>query len=230
MVFGVSHKFPTIYLTFFNIFQLAWHETGGYSYFDSVRDKFFSDMLEKVVSIFSTLCVGLIVVLPLVFNMLVDKSFHDAYYNIPIYLVASLFNVVVGLLGVVYVALKKTGEIAKTTMIASILNIVTNIILIRYIGLFAASISTFIGYLVTMIYRIIDTKKYLNIRYNLKQYVLILLIIIVSCLVYYIENLTLSFVTLPIFVVIAIMINRQTLTDIIKFSKKKLVDRNEKIL
>lgn len=220
-ILAVSHKFPTIYLTFFNIFQLAWHETGAIHYFDSDRDKFFSDILEKVVSIFSTLCVGLIVVLPLVFNMLVDISFHDAYYNIPIYLVASLFNVVVGLLGVVYVALKKTEEIAKTTIIASILNIVINIILIRYIGLFAASISTFIGYLVTMIYRVIDTKKYLNIRYNLKQYVLILLIIIVSCLVYYIENIIFSFVTLPIFVVIAIVINRQTLTDIIKFSKKK---------
>lgn len=221
-ILAVSHKFPTIYLTFFNIFQLAWHETGAIHYFDSDRDEFFSEMLEKVISIFSTLCVGLIIGLPLVFNMLIDISYHDAYYNIPIYLVASLFNVVVGLLGVVYVALKKTGEIAKTTIIATILNIVISIFLIKFIGLFAASISTFVGYLVTMIYRIVDTKKYLNIRYNIKQYVFIFCAIVVSCLVYYSENLIMSVIAVPVFVVIAIMINRKTLSDIIKFSKKKL--------
>lgn len=224
-ILAVSHKFPTIYLTFFNIFQLAWHETGAIHYFDSDRDDFFSEMLEKVISIFSTLCIGIIIGLPLVFDMLVDISYHDAYYNIPIYLVASLFNVVVGLLGVVYVALKKTGEIAKTTIIASILNIVINIFLIKYLGLFAASLSTFIGYLVIMIYRIYDTKKYLNVRYNIKQYVYIFFALIASCLVYYSENLIMSVISVPIFIIIAIMINSKTISDIIRFSKKSLEDR-----
>lgn len=49
----------------------------------------------------------MIVVLPIIFDWFINKSFSEAYYNIPIYLIASLFNVIVGLLGVVYVATKK---------------------------------------------------------------------------------------------------------------------------
>lgn len=65
--------------------------------------------------------------------------------------------------------LKKTFEIAKTTMISAAINIIVNIVLIPYIGLYAASLSTFVGYLVAMIYRIIDTRKYLCIKYNIKS-------------------------------------------------------------
>ena len=126
-ILAVSHKFPAIYMTFFNIFQLAWHETGAIHFFDEDRDSFFTDMVKRILSIFSTLCMGVIVVLPIVFNWFVNSAFEEAYYNIPIYLIASLFNVVIGLLGVVYVATKKTIEIAKTTLLAAFINIIVNL-------------------------------------------------------------------------------------------------------
>lgn len=220
-ILAVSHKFPSIYLTFFNIFLLAWHETGTIHYFDEDRDEFFSDMLEKVIAIFSTLCLGLIVVLPLVFNWFVNSSYHEAYYNIPIYLIASLFNVVIGLLGVVYVATKKTVEIAKTTIIAALINIVVNIVLVKNIGLYAASISTFIGYLVTMIFRIVDAKKYLKIKYKIKQYIMIVLAFAVSTIIYYLENKIVTLIFFPIFIVSVIWFNRLTLKEIITFVNKK---------
>lgn len=219
---AVSHKFPAIYLTFFNIFLLAWHEMGAVHYFDEDRDEFFSDMLEKVISIFSTLCLGVMVVLPIVFGWLVTSAYHEAYYNVPIYLIASLFNVVVGLLGVVYVATKKTAEIAKTTIISAIINILVNIALIEFIGLYAASISTFVGYLITMVYRIYDTKKYLNIKYNIKQYLLIAVAFLVCLTIYYLENLMVSLVFLPAFVLVALWVNKNVLKEILIFAKKKI--------
>lgn len=221
-VLAVSLKFPAIYLTFFNIFLLAWHEMGAVHYFDEDRDEFFSDMFEKVISIFSTLCLEVMVVLPIVFGWLVNSAYHEAYYNIPIYLIASLFNVVVGLLGVVYVATKKTAEIAKTTIISAVVNIFVNVALIKFIGLYAASISTFVGYLVTMVYRVYDTKKYLNINYNIKQYLLIAVALIVCSAIYYLENLVVSLVFLPIFIIIALWVNKNILNEILKIAKKKI--------
>ena len=220
-VLAVSHKFSAVYLTFYNIFLLAWHEMGAVHYFDEDRDEFFSDMSEKVISIFSTLCLGIMVVLPIVFCWIVNSNYHEAYYNIPVYLVASLFNVVVGLLGVVYVATKKTAEIAKTTIISAIINILVNVILIKFIGIYAASISTFVGYLVTMIYRIHDTRKYLNIKYNIKQYLLIVVALIVCSVIYYLENLMVSLVFLPLFVLVALWVNKNILKEMLVYIKKK---------
>lgn len=219
---AVSHKFPTIYMTFFNVFQLAWHETGAIHYFDEDRDEFFSGMIHKLVSIFSTLCMCVLVALPLVFNILVRGSFSDAYYNIPIYLVAFLFNVVIGILGVVYVATKKTAEIAKTTMLAAAINFVVHIALINYIGLFAASLSTFVGYLVTMIYRIIDTKKYLKIKYNVVQFSIISIALVLCTYIYYLRNKIVSLIFLPFFIAFVLLFNKQLVKEGWNFLNEKI--------
>ena len=220
-ILAVSHKFPAIFMTFFNIFQLAWHETGTVHFFDKDRDDFFSKTIEEIMLLFSTLCMCIIIVLPIVFNLFVNSSYNEAYYNIPIYLIASLLNVMVGLLGVVYVATKKTFEIAKTTIIAALINIIVNIILIKYIGLYAASISTFMGYFITMIYRIIDTKKYLNIKYSLYKYVKIIVGILFSTIIYYINNKLISIITLPFFICIALWVNKDYIVLIKKLIKGK---------
>ena len=221
-ILAVSHKFPAIFMTFFNIFQLAWHETGTVHFFDKDRDDFFSKTIEEIMLLFSTFCMCIIIVLPIVFNLFVNSSYNEAYYNIPIYLIASLLNVMVGLLGVVYVATKKTFEIAKTTIIAALINIIVNIILIKYIGLYAASISTFMGYFITMIYRIIDTKKYLNIKYSLYKYVKIIVGILFSTIIYYINNKLISIITLPFFICIALWVNKDYIVLIKKLIKGKI--------
>lgn len=221
-ILAVSHKFPAIFMTFFNIFQLAWHETGTVHFFDKDRDDFFSKTIEEIMLLFSTLCMCIIIVLPIVFNLFVNSSYNEAYYNIPIYLIASLLNVMVGLLGVVYVATKKTFEIAKTTIIAALINIIVNIILIKYIGLYAASISTFMGYFITMIYRIIDTKKYLNIKYSLYKYVKIIVGILFSTIIYYINNKLISIITLPFFICVALWVNKDYIVLIKKLIKGKI--------
>ncbi len=214
-VLAVSHKFPAIFMTFFNIFQLAWHETGAVHYFDEDRDQFFTEIIKKMFSIFSTLCMGIIVVLPIVFNLLVNSNYNEAYYSIPIYMVAFLFNIVIGLLGVVYVATKKTTEIAKSTLLAAVLNIIVNIILIRFIGLYAAAMSTFVGYFVTMVFRIIDTKKYIKITYDIKQSIIIAISICICCFIYYINNKTISLLFLPFFIGVAYYSNRKMINSLV---------------
>lgn len=228
-ILAVSHKFPAIYMTFFNIFQLAWHESGAIHYFDEDRDQFFTDMVKKIIGIFSTLCMGVIVVLPLVFKWFVHSSYSEAYYNIPIYLVASLFNVIIGLLGVVYVATKRTKEIAKTTIFSAVINLVVNICLIKYFGLYAASISTFVGYFFTMIYRVIDTKKYLKIRYDIKQILGLTISLILCCTIYYLDNKMALMIFLPIFVGIAYFINKDIVDNLLEMLSKKLCIGTRKI-
>lgn len=221
-VLAVSHKFPIIYTTLFSIFLLAWQETGAIHYFDHDRDEFFSNMLEKIINIFAIMCMGIIVVLPLVFHWFINTSYNEAYYNIPIYLVAFLINVVIGLLGVVYVATNKTYEIAKTTILAAIINVVVHLALINSIGLYAASISTFAGYFITLIYRVINTKKYLKIRYNMKQYMIIAIEIVICCVVYYVNSKIVSIILLPFFLVVTVYFNRTLIKDALDLIKIKL--------
>ena len=227
-ILAVSHKFPAVYMTIFNLFLLAWHETGALHYYDEDRDTFFTDMFNKLFSIFATLCMAIMVVLPIVFNWFVNSSYQEAFLNIPIYLIASLFNVVVGLLGVVYVATKKTAEIAKTTIVAAIINIVAHVVLINHLGLFAASISTLIGYGVAMVTRVKDTKRYLKIRYDIKQLACIGVALVFCMYIYYLDNKIVSTIFLPFFIIGAYFFNRELVNELVKFMEQKINGRINK--
>ena len=133
---------------------------------------------------------------------------------------------IVGLLGVVYVATKKTFEIAKTTLLAASINIVVNLALIKYIGLYAASMSTFAGYLITMIYRMIDTKKYLNIKYNWKHYIIAFAGIAFCTFIYYLNNRMISIIALPIIITIVLLANKESV-GFIKHIVMKRIGKNE---
>ena len=80
------------------------------------------------------------------------------------------------LFAVIYVAKKLSKELAKTSLITALINFFTNLFLIKFIGLYAASISTFIAYFFVMIYRWFDIKKYISIK--LEKRIIFSLIII----------------------------------------------------
>ncbi len=229
-ILAVSHKFPAIYMSFFNMFQLAWHETGAVHFYDEDRDQFFTDMVKRILTIFAIFSMAVIVALPIVFDWFVNSAFREAYYNIPIYMVASLFHIVVGLLGVIYVATKKTSEIAKTTILAAIINIVVHVALIKPIGLYAASVSTLVGYLITMIYRIVDSRKYLKIKFDAKQIVGIAISTGICCFIYYLNNKIISLVFLPIFIIFAYVTNRDIIDGLIGMVAEKIGLSKKKVM
>ena len=229
-IISIAHKFPSIFMTFFNIFMLAWHESAAVHYLDKDRDEFFSSIMNVIIKIFSSLCILIILVIPFVFKFLIDNSFAEAYYNIPIYMCGTLLNVVIGTLGAVYVANKKTTQIVKTTIIAGIINVITNILLIKPLGLYAAAISTFIGYLVAMVYRIIDTRKYINIHYDIKTYLIISILLTSAIIGYYLTNVCYLIVAFMISILVIIYINSNVIKKLLQILKGFRRNNNEKII
>lgn len=224
-ILAISHKFSTIYQTFFSMFQLSWHEIGTVHYNDNDRDEFFSSTLAGTYRLFFSICIGLIAFMPFLFPLMIKGDYGQAYLTVPIYLVAVLFNIVVGYLGIVYVASKNTIEIAKSTIYSGIINIVVHLAMIKYIGLWAAAFSTLIGYFCIMMYRIIDVKKYIYIRYDKRIIISSVLIIAVLLIPYYLNNVVVRIAACGFTVIYAIVINkdiiRTVLSDVSTVFKKK---------
>ena len=213
-------------MTFFGIFLLAWHEFVAVHYADSDREKLFSKMTNTIFQLFFELCIGIIFVLPIVFDIIINSNYAEAYNNIPIYMVAFLFNVIIGILGGIYVANKKTIEIVKTTTIAAIINVISNIILIKELGLYAASISTLIGYLVAMINRLIDTRKYVAIQFDLKKIIELSIILLISIIVFYNNSIVLSIIFSVVYMVYCLVANKNILKQGIELLRKRTDEKN----
>lgn len=79
----------------------------------------------------------------------------------------------------------KVSTIARTTIAGAIINVLVNLALIRFIGLYAASISTLVSYASTALYRRIDIRKYIKIKVNVKNILLNSVAVVFVTLSYY---------------------------------------------
>lgn len=223
-IYSAANKFSGIFSTLYSVFNLTWTESASININSEDRDEFFSKIFDFIVRFFGSLCLGTIAVMPFVFGILVNEKFAESYYQIPILILGSVFNILVSFLGSVYVAKKLTKEIAKTSIIAAIINIVVNIALINQIGLYAASISTVIAYFAMFIYRWIDVKKYVSIKTNKTLIAVLSVSFLVAIITYYLKMKIISIVVLLAVIIIAICVNKDSakyLTEIVKKRFKK---------
>ena len=228
-IYAVSNKFSSLFMGVFNVFLLSWTESTSLHIDEDDRDTFFSKTMNTVLKLFITLCFLVITVMPFIFPILIDNKYNDAYNNIPILLIAMLFNIVVGLDSAIYIAKKMTKQVMYTSILAAIINILVNILLINYIGLYAASISTLIAYAVMALYRSYDLKKYVNIKWDIayifKSFIIFMLILIV----YYINNFIINIISFVLICVYAIVSNKQLINKIIHKIIEKIVKKEKAI-
>ncbi len=221
-IYSAANKFSGVFTTLYSVFNLTWTESASININSEDRDEFFSKILDFVIRFFGCLCLGTIAVMPFVFNILINEKFAEAYYQIPILILGSVFNILVSFVGSIYVAKKLTKEIAKTSIIAAVINIFVNIVLIKSIGLYAASISTVIAYALMFIYRWIDVKKY--VKFNVNKILMFALTIMygITIFTYYLKNTTISVVVLVIVVVFAIITNLNSVSYLKQIVKDKI--------
>lgn len=218
-IYAVSNKFSHLLISFYNIFNISWTESAAMHIKDEDKDSFFSSTINTMFKLFASACLGIMAYLSIIFPYFIDESYSDAYNYIPILLFATLFNVLVGLLSVIYIAKKNTKEIAKTSLISGTINIVLNLLFISKIKLYAASFSTLAAFAVMAIYRYIDVQKYAKI--TLKKSLIIKLIILsgMCIILYYINNIILNIINCVIITIFAILMNKDFIKGVLKTLK-----------
>jgi O-antigen/teichoic acid export membrane protein len=216
----VAHKFPSAYSAFYTVFNLSWTESASLHIGDDDAEEFFANVIHRVFRLFSSAAIGIVACMPFVFRILVNHSYADAYYQIPIYIIAAVCQMFQGLYSVIYVALKKTKEVAKSTIVAALINIIINISLIKIIGLYSASISTFIAYLFLCVWRYFDLKKYLNVKFDIKLLVSSIFIFAIICIGYYLGDTPIRIMCLIVAIMYSVYINRNILKLILQSPSK----------
>ena len=214
-IYAISCKFSNIINTIFSVFSTSWQETASLHINDENKDEFFSEMINKMLKMFSGISIMIVAILPFVYSIIIGEEYLKSFEIIPILVFGNIFNIIIGLIGGLYVAMKRIKEIANTTIISAIINIVINFLFIRYIGLYAAAISTLVAYLAMSIYRYYDVRKYIKIKISKIDMLLITSLFIMAIICYQFNNITLNIVLLIISVIISIILNYKLIIDII---------------
>lgn len=147
--------------------------------------------------------------------ILFENSYNNAYLYIPILIMGVVIHALNGNLGSLYSVFKNTKGALYSTAIGALTNVVLNCIFIPYIGIMGAAITTLIGYIVTLVYRWIDTKKFVSIVLEKKQIFLMTLIVILQAVLYYIPG-TASYIIRTIIVLSVLWKYRKVLLSVLK--------------
>lgn len=215
-------KFSTIIITLYNIFDTSWIESVSAHIDDSDFNDFYNSVFKRVFNFFACLCLLLICAMPFVFPIMINTKFSSGYGLIPISILATLFNTIQGMTAVVYAAKNNTKSIAKTSVTAAIVNIVIHLSLIKFIGLYAAVISTFASYFTLAIYRYYDVnKKYVKIKMDLKMLITVIILFILAFICYYINNVYIILGMIVLSIVYTLYSNK----TVFKLIYKKILNR-----
>ncbi len=215
-IYSVANKIPQLLTIAQNTFTMAWQENASIVSKDKDVQKYYSNMFKVLFNLMSG-TMGLIISLtPLLFVILIQGNYYDAYIQIPILLFSMFFLSMSTFLGGIYVAYMKTKSVGITTIISAVINLLVDILLINKIGLFAASISTLISYIFLFIYRLVDIQKFVKIKFKKKNMSIIFLIMIIECILCSINNLYINILNIVISVSTFILLNKSFLSIILK--------------
>lgn len=231
-IYTVSSKFALIYTSIYTIFNLSWTESASVYIKDKDRELYFNNVALISFNLFFCLFIGMIAAISVFFPLLINSSYNEAYIYIPILLFGTFLNAICSFLASIFLAVKDSQLVAKTSFTSAVLNFFINLILIKYIGLYAAALSTVLALVVIFIKRYRKAQEIISIKLPLKTLVNSFIIMLLVVGMYYIENVFVHVFLLIFTVLISIIINKEIILnfrDILKsggkslWKKKKLV-------
>lgn len=226
-IYSISCKFSNILNSIFMIFNMSWQETASLHINDDDREKFFSNIIDKLLFMFASISLLIVASLPFVYNIVIGEDYISSYQYIPVLLYSNVWNVLIGLIGGIYVAKKQTKQIANTTIVSAIINLFVHFLLIKYIGLYAACVSTLVSYMIMGIYRYIDCKKIVNIRINISKSIIFTFCFILSSIAYNVNNIYINIINLVFVLLYIIYINKDVILAIPDILKTRINKKKE---
>lgn len=215
-VYGAAYKIPSILSFAQTTFNMAWQENATLTANDKDVTEYYSAMFEALFNVVTGCMAFLIGLTPMLFSLLIRGDYNEAYNQIPILIMGVLFYCLSSFWGGIYVAYKETKAVAITTVIAAVTNLVIDIITMRWIGLYAASISTLVSYLVLCILRLIGVRKIMFLRYNWKHILFILALLFAECALCLIQNTTCNIVNFVFGLIMLFILNRKLINSVVK--------------
>lgn len=217
-IYSVSNKFPTIINTCYGFFNTSWRESASKVVNNDDRDSFYKSVYLNLKRFLLGVSIMMIALLPFVFNILVNKNYSEAYRYIPFMIISIYFTNMASFSSGIFAAYKDTRILAPTTIIATIISILFNLLFINKIGLFAPVLGTLIAYMVLYIYRNYKLKKYIILPKD--RYLTYNILIVIILMFLYYKSIIWNLLGLVIAICYSIYINRSFIKSI--FNKDNL--------
>lgn len=223
-ILSASSKFAAFYIIVYNVFHLSWIENISEHVDDNDINIYYNKMFNRMFKIFSSISLLIVGLTPICYNIIINNNYFYGYYQVPITMIAAIFNVLVSLESAIFIAKKSTKSLAIQALLAAIINLMVNLLLINKLGLFASSISTFVSYLVLFVIRHWEiNNKYFKIVLDNKIMLFCLVFFIIEIPIYYLNKYTLNIMGAVFTIIYISAFNYKNILNIYIFVKRSKI-------
>ena len=206
-IYAAAYKIPSILAFAQATFNMAWQESATLTAKDSDVETYYSFMFKSLFNIVAGGMAFLMGITPMLFRILIKGDYQNGYNQIPILYMGILFYCLSSFWGGIFVAYKKTKVVATTTVIAALTNLLIDICTMKWIGLYAASISTLVSYITLCMLRLINAQKMLTIKYDVKHTIFVLSVLTIECILTFMQLRLVNVANLIIGTVLLLTLN-----------------------
>ncbi len=215
-IYQANYKLGIFMMLVVSMFQYAWQPF----FLVNAKEKDAKEIFSKVLTLFVTAAAVIWIFISLFIDnaasfeifsgrSLIGKEFLSGIHIVPIILFAYIFHgIYINFTAGIYIE-EKTNYLPLITGIGAAGNVVSNFLLIPYLGLTGAAISTFISYFLMAAANYIISQKFYPVKYEIRKVTSVILLITVTIFIYYFlytnNQLTFLIKLLMLFVFLASM-------------------------
>lgn len=182
-ILAVSYKLPSIMNMINTILMQAWKYSAIHEKDSSDVDEFSNNILDKFLQAIVLISAFIIVNIKWITIFLYEEKYAEAWLPSVFLLTGFVFMGLSTFIGTIYYVQKNMVGNMLSAMAGAVINIIFNAMLIPVMGAAGAALAACICYLVIMLYRYIDTKKYQRLNLfskNNRLKILLLLIVLLG--------------------------------------------------
>jgi len=207
-VYSIACKIPSLCSTLFGVFQLSWQQSVSETINDEGKETFYNNVLNNLIRTIVSIAIGVLSVNFILFDYVFDIKYADAYWQSGILIPATVLSAIGAYLGGIFIGQKDSKSNGATTMVTAAANVVSHLALIKFVGVYAASISTLIGYVLLVIIRWIKVNKNIKLAITKRTW-LVLIVFVYFIVIQYFRFRIIEYCNLIIAIVLFCVINKQ---------------------
>ena len=212
-LYAIAYKFPNLISTFYNFFNIAWRETSAKIVRDNDPCEF--KIIYRIVKngIFA-ITILLIAIIRYIYPLFINEQYYESIFYVPILTLSTYYTSLSAFYGGIFSAYKETKILGTTATYAAVINLAVNLLLFKFIGIYASAISTLVASLFLYLYRKYRMKSYFN-AYE-KNDIGIQVTFVFFFIAFYVNNQILNILTVIISLLTSIIINFKTICRFLK--------------
>lgn len=187
-IYSISAKLPTILTTMNTILMQAWQYSAIKESDSADKVNYNNKMFRLYVATISLVGSFLLLINRPFMSIYVSPEFREAWKYSPFLIVSSMISTLATFVGTSYYVEKDMAGNLKSATVGAAVNIILNFALIPWAGITGAAVATCLSYVAVLIFRIVDTKKYLPLQVDNKFVIKLVAIILYMLAVSFIPH------------------------------------------